>query len=155
MAALVRCGTLIGLLVCCGACDARPTAPSSLFRPAATTRPTEPPPPAAPRPPAPPLSGPSITYEFSAPLDYPVREFTRASTFVLYENGAFSFLGSYTGSYQQEDGRIIFDFGADGSQSQTGEPDANGTLEGDLLTVRYSLLMQHSDFENAVYRRLP
>jgi hypothetical protein len=28
-----------------------------------------------------------------------------------------------------------------------------GTLKGDLLEVRYSEMMQHSDFENAVYRR--
>ena len=32
--------------------------------------------------------------------------------------------------------------------------DATGILQGDLLEVRYSDIMQHSDFENAVYRRL-
>jgi hypothetical protein len=30
---------------------------------------------------------------------------------------------------------------------------ATGTLKGDLLEVRYSERVQHSDFENAVYRR--
>ena len=32
-------------------------------------------------------------------------------------------------------------------------PFATGTLKGDLLEVRYGDSMQHSDFENAVYRR--
>jgi hypothetical protein len=41
-----------------------------------------------------------------------------------------------------------------GKGSQFGGPDALGTLNGDLLEVRYSLEMRiGSDFENAVYRR--
>jgi hypothetical protein len=79
---------------------------------------------------------------------------------VLYNNSAFSLRyeslgeGLYAGSYQQEAGRIIFDFGADGQRSQGGQPEAIATLDGDLLKVRYSDQMQHSDFENAVYRRI-
>jgi len=154
MTAFVRCGTLIGLLVLCAACDApRTTAPTSIFPPRSST-PSPPP-----MPPEPPLSGPSTTYHFSAPLDYQVRGFTSTSSYVLYDNGAFSLRyesfdeGTYTGSYRQEDGRIIFDFGADGEGSQGGQPEAIGTLDGNLLNVRYSDMMQHSDFENAVYRR--
>jgi len=104
------------------------------------------------------LSGPSTTYQFVAPLDYPVRSFTPTSKYVLYNNGAFSLRyealgeGAYIGSYRQEDGRFIFDFGGGGSQ--LGGPDAIGTLNGDLLEVRYSFDMRvGADFENAVYQR--
>lgn len=155
MTAVVRCGTLVGLLVLCVACDdaQRTTAPSSLLPPRTST-PSPPP-----MPPAPPLSGPSTTYHFSAPLDYQVSGFTLTSSYVLYDNGAFSLRyeslgeGTYTGSYRQEEARIIFDFGADGKGSQGGQPEAIATLDRDLLNVRYSEMMQHSDFENAVYRR--
>lgn len=155
MTAVVRCGTLVGLLVLCVACDdaQRTTAPSSLLPPRTST-PSPPP-----MPPPPPLSGPSTTYHFSAPLDYQVSGFTLTSSYVLYDNGAFSLRyeslgeGTYTGSYRQEEARIIFDFGADGKGSQGGQPEAIATLDRDLLNVRYSEMMQHSDFENAVYRR--
>jgi hypothetical protein len=154
MIATVRFGTLVGLLVFCVACDAqRPTAPSATLD--APTAPTPPAPPSGPS-----LSGPSITYHFIAPLDYPVRSFTPTSRYVLYNNGAFSLryeaLGevAYTGRYRQEDGRFIFDFGADGVGSQLGGPDAIATLNGDLLEVRYSFEMRvGADFENAVYQR--
>lgn len=154
MIAAVRFRTLVALLVFCVACDAqRPTAPSATLD--APTAPTPPAPPSGPS-----LSGPSITYHFIAPLDYPVRSFTPTSRYVLYNNGAFSLryeaLGevAYTGRYRQEDGRFIFDFGADGVGSQLGGPDAIATLNGDLLEVRYSFEMRvGADFENAVYQR--
>jgi len=79
---------------------------------------------------------------------------------VLYNNGAFSFRYeafagvAYTGSYRQEDGRILFDFGADGRGSVLGGPDATGTLNGDLLEIRYSFESRvGADFEDAVYQR--
>ena len=156
MIATVRFGTLVGLLVFYVACDAqRPTAPSP---PPSSTPPTAPSPPAPPS--GPPLSGPSTTYRFDAPLDYPVRSYTPTSKYLLYNNSAFSlqYEGlpgvAYTGSYRQEDGRIIFDFAADGLGSALGGPDATGTLNGDLLEVRYSFEMRvGADFENAVYQR--
>jgi hypothetical protein len=156
MIATVRFGALVGLLVFCVACDAQqPTAPSP---PRSSAPPTAPTPPAPPS--GPPLSGPSTTYHFSAPLDYPVRSYTLTSKYVLYSNGAFSLryeaLGevAYTGGYRQENGRILFDFGADEVGSQLGGPDAIATLNGDLLEVRYSFEMRvGADFENAVYQR--
>jgi hypothetical protein len=33
--------------------------------------------------------------------------------------------------------------------------DAIGTLSGDSLTLEYHEIMQHSDFENAVYTLMP
>lgn len=157
MTALVRCGTLVGLLVFCVACELGSLPPSSLTPPIIPTSPSPTPPP-PPAPPGPPLSGPSTTYRFIAPLDHPVRDFTMTSEYVLYDNGAFSlgFDGSAalaTGSYRLEDGSIVLDFGADGQGSQGGQPEAIATLEGDLLKVRYSDVMHESDFEDAVYRR--
>jgi hypothetical protein len=56
----------------------------------------------------------------------------------------------YLGTYRQDNATITFRF-----HPSTGDRvDATGTLEGDLMEVRYSEIMQHSDFENAVYRRL-
>ena len=86
--------------------------------------------------------------------------FTLTSSYVLYDNSAFALRyeglaeGTFTGSYRQEDGRIIFDFGADGQGCrQGGQPEAVGTPKSDLLEVRYCEIMQHSDFEDAVHRR--
>ena len=156
MPAVVRSGALLAFLVFSGACD-RPTFPS-LFSPQPPSSSQPPPagqPQPSPTPPPieqPPLTGPGTTYVFSGPLSYQVSGFTTASKYVLYDNGAFalqyaSFSNPYPGVYRQENGGISFDFGANGSS------DASGVLNGDLLEVRYSEQMQHSDFENAVYRR--
>lgn len=155
MIATVRFGTLVGLLVFCVACDAQPGPSTAPTPPAPPTARTPPPPPSGP-----PLSGPSTTYHFSAPIDRAVSSYTQRSTYVLYNNGAFSFRYeafagvAYTGSYRQEDGRILFDFGADGRGSVLGGPDATGTLNGDLLEIRYSFESRvGADFEDAVYQR--
>ena len=100
----------------------------------------------------PPLSGPSVSYDFSRELSYPTRTYTNTSQYVLYESGAFSLryaapVGDYVGTYREDAGRILFSFIADSRW------DATGTLNGDSLEVRYNLIMELSDFENAVYRR--
>ena len=143
MTAVVRCGTLLGFLVFSIACSNgdRPTAPTPL--------PTQPPPTAA----VPRLIGPADIYLFSGTLPpYPVRHYTEASKYVLYDNGAFSLQyaslgGEYVGTYRQEIGLISFRFVADDRWFAT------GTLNGDSLEVRYNAIMDLSDFENAVYRR--
>ena len=152
MIATVRFGKLGSLLVFCVACGTQP-GPSTALTP---TAPTPPAPPSGP-----PLSGPSTTYHFSAPLDRSVSSYTPTSKYVLYDNGAFSLRyealdgGAHTGSYRQEDGHILFDFAADGGGSALGGPDARGRLNGDLLEVRYSFEMRvGADFEDAVYRRI-
>ena len=153
MAAAVSCGMLLSVLVLCAACDSPPpTAPSPRPPSSSPLRVTPPPPPRVP------LTGPSTLYVFSASLDYPVRDVTNTSSYELFANGAFA-LGyetlahAYTGSYLREQGRIIFDFGADAEVMQGGGPDAVATVDGDSLNVRYHEIMQHSDFENAVYRQ--
>jgi hypothetical protein len=84
---------------------------------------------------------------FSGQLEYRVSHFTEASSYVLYENGAFVLqypTGVLAGAYRRENSRISFRFAGGG--------DAEGTLVGDVLEIRYSERMQHSDFENAAYR---
>jgi hypothetical protein len=110
--------------------------------------------PAAPNP-FPLLTGPATTYSFSASLDYKVRRFTEGSSFVLYENGSFYLWYDptgkpYGGSYERDGGRISFYFDW---HRRSATPDAFGVLKDDLLEVRYDEIMQHADFENAVYRR--
>ena len=67
----------------------------------------------------------------------------------MYENGAFEFSYDegipYVGQYRRETERLLFVFHDSGS--------ATGTVRGDLLEVRYDGRMEHSDFENAVYKR--
>lgn len=144
MTAVVRCGTLVGVLVLSVACSNanRPTAPSL-------------PPSTVPPPPTggpPPLNGSAASYEFSGPLSYPVRPYTTASKYVLSADGAFSLQypslgGEYVGTYREEAGRISFGFAADSRWVAT------GTLTGHSLELRYNVTMEMSDFENAVYSR--
>jgi len=150
MTRVLHCGSLIGVLMLGLACGTEPpTAPSGIPAPPTTAPPT-------PQPPQPVPSGePVATYVFYGALDYPIRGFTTGSQYLLYDNGVFglrydAFAHIYLGTYRQDDATITFWFGG----SSTGDDgDATGTLKGDLLEVRYSEMMQHSDFENAVYRR--
>ncbi len=78
------------------------------------------------------------------------------SRYVIYDNGAFElqyltarfgFL-KYAGNFSRSGSRIDFDF--DG-WSVAGPWEANGTIDGDRLTVEYNTVMMLSDFEDAVY----
>jgi hypothetical protein len=151
MTRVLRCGSLIGVLMLGLACGTeQPTAPSAVPAPPTIAPPT------TTQPPQPLPSGvPVATYVFSGPLDYAVRGFTPGSQFLLYENGVFglrydAFPHVYLGTYRLDNATITFSF--DGKWTSD-RGTAMGTLKGDLLEVRYSDIMQHSDFENAVYRR--
>jgi hypothetical protein len=151
----LRHRAVVLLTVVFAACgSSTPTSPTGTNSP-----PVLPPPTPSPRVNFPPLSGPSRTYVFDRELSYPVRDFTRQSRFVLYENGAFALHYPnteyvYRGGYQVADGILMFLF-----DSSTGrgdhEPwdDATGTLEGDSLAIQYEASMQQADFENALYVR--
>ena len=180
MTRVLRCGPLIGVLMLGLACGTdRPTAPSALPDRQTTTQPPPPPtpPPPPPSPPTPPPAPPQPSgepvgvYVFSGPLDYPIRGFTAGSQYLLYDNGVFglrydAFPNVGLGTYRQDDGTITFRFDdawtwdqgwsclSDSRPTRGLCPFATGTLKGDLLEVRYGDSMQHSDFENAVYRRL-
>ena len=140
--------TLAAVVAVAGGCDDRSmtTAPSPISMP----------PPAVEARPLPPLTGAAITYAFSGALEnfgaLRVSRVTEGSSFILYESGGFSlrfeaFPQQARGRYERDDGRIRFYFSGHGTAA-----DAIGTLRGNLMDVRYSEIMQHSDFENAVYR---
>jgi hypothetical protein len=153
MPRVLICGLLAGGLMLASACDTEPpTAPGPVPPPPVVTEPPAPPP-----PPARPLPGGKLvaTYVYSGTLDYVVRDFTVGSQYFLYDDGVFGLRFEahsyiYWGTYLQDGTTITFRFDGDASSA---DEIATGTLKGDLLEVRYSELMQHSDFENAVYRR--
>jgi len=143
---------LLGLLAACG--SSGPTAP------------TQPPPPstlATWTPPVtyfPPPSGPSRTFIFDRELSGWVNDYTRASRFVLYENGAFerkTFGDVSEGAYQDADGIIGFLFAGRPGEPRIGNPgeDATGTLQGDSLTVQYTQVQPEDGFQDAVYVLIP
>ncbi len=107
----------------------------------------------------PPVNGASREFDYSSAVALPVRDYTRASRFVLYDNGTFMLqlvdpnstqILNYLGRYQEANGVITFDW--DGS-SKAGPWGATGTLSGKSLTIQYNLIMQLTDFEDAVYVR--
>jgi hypothetical protein len=113
------------------------------------------PPGVPPRPNFPAPTGPSRTFVFDHQLSYPVSDYTKASRFVLYDDGAFtlhytSLPGNpYRGGYSDANGTITFDWEG---WSVAGPWGATGTISGHTLTVRYNDIMMWTDFEDAVYR---
>jgi hypothetical protein len=164
MTRVLRCSLIALLVLGLGCGTDQPTAPSAV--PAAPTSAAP-----APQPPEPPVASgePVATYEFYGPLDYSIRGFTTGSQYLLYDNGVFglrydAFSHVYLGTYRQDGEAIMLRFTetwswekasclSDSRPTNGLCPFAIGTLKGDLLEVRYGDSMQHSDFENAVYRR--
>jgi hypothetical protein len=153
MAATARVRMLVGFVALFAAC-ATPDSPAPAPSPIPAAPSTVPPPATN----VPPLSGPATSYHYSGPLLHPVSAWTTTSQYVLYDNGAFSLHfpsspaggGTAVGSYGQEGDRIGFRFVPGGNDAF-----ATGILKGDLLEIRYSEIMVHSDYEDAVYRRSP
>jgi hypothetical protein len=146
----VRHGPAIVLLMLLAAsCSSGPTLPTGTSQPPALRSPTPPPPSNFPA-----LSGPSRTFFFDRELSSPVSAYTKNSRFVLYDNGAFvlQYLrlgdGGYRGGYKDANGVITFEWEG---WSSAGPWGATGTLEGESLRVQYNLIMQMTDFEDAVY----
>ena len=144
-------GALLVLLMLSAACGSSgPTSPT----PTGTSQPIALPSPAPQRGiSAPPLSGPSRTFVFDRELSYRVSDYTKESRFVLYDNGAFMLRfvgqgGEYRGEYSEADGVITFEWEG---WSVAGPWGATGAVKGDRLTVQYNLIMQMTDFEDAVY----
>lgn len=153
MNTVVRRGAVVVLLMLSVACgSSAPTSPTGTSQAPAV-------PSATPQPPTnfPPLAGPSRTFIFDRDLSYPVSNYTRQSRFVLYDNGAFvlQFLGlvaDYRGRYTDANGVMTFEWEG---WSVAGPWGATGTVRGNALTVQYNLVMQLSDFEDAVYTMMP
>jgi hypothetical protein len=99
---------------------------------------------------------PARVFVFDRELLYSVRTFTVGSRFVLYDDGSFALqylnapTGEYRGRYKEVDGNITFEWEG---WSTAGPWGASGSLTANSLTVRYNLIMEMSDFEDAVYRR--
>ena len=87
---------------------------------------------------------------------YPrVAAYTLTSRFVLYDDGRFALqyeqpVGEYRGTYTASDGVVTFNWEG---WSVAGPWGAEATLSGDVLNVRYNLIMQLTDFEDADYVR--
>jgi hypothetical protein len=87
-----------------------------------------------------------------------VSDYTKTSRFILYDNGAFVLQypslgeGGYRGGFTEANGVITLQW--EGS-STAGPWGATATFEGESLTVRYNQIMQMTDFEDAVYGRVP
>lgn len=151
MNSTLRCGAIVLLFVLGAACGSSgPTSPTGISQS----------PVLSPIPPPvtefPPLSGPSRTFIFDRELVYPVSDYTKRSRFVLYDNGAFVLQfpslgeGGYRGRYEDANGAIAFKWEG---WSTAGPWGATGMLNGNSLTVQYNLIMQLTDFEDAVYVR--
>lgn len=81
------------------------------------------------------------------------QSYTRWSRYVLYEDGRFELQllapspSAYRGTYTEGSGVIVFAW----DNWTAGR--ATGSLEGDVLTVKYNLFLQMTDFDDAVYVR--
>ena len=147
MSTVLRRAAVAVVLVLCSACgSSSPTSPSGTSQPPAFV----------PTPPAsfPPVSGQARIFVFDHQLEYPVHDYTKNSRFVLYGSGAFALQyagrGEYRGRYTEANGVITFEW--DG-WSLAGPWGATGSLIDDSLSVRYNVIMQLTDFEDAVYLR--
>jgi hypothetical protein len=147
-------GAVVVLLVLVAACGSSgPTSPTGTNPPSAFLSPGQPPAKVFP-----PLSGPSRTFIFDRELSYPVKDYTRKSHFVLYDNGAFVLRfpsvgeGGYRGGYTDANGVITFEWEG---WNVAGPWGATGTLIGNSLTVQYNEVMQFTDFESASYVLMP
>ena len=149
MKSAVRRGAVIVLLLLLVACGSSGPTPPTGTKPSALPSPTP-----APATNFPPLSGPSRSFLFDHALSFPVSDYTKKSRFVLYGNGALllQYLslgeGGYRGGYKDANGVLVFEWEG---WSAAGPWGATGTLKGDSLTVQYNLIMQLTDFEDAVY----
>jgi len=141
--------SILALLAASTACGTSgPISPTGVST-SATTIPSSP----APQPTFAPPSGPARVFTFDHELSYSVRDYTKNSRFVLYDSGAFDLDypgGGYGGSWTDANGVITFEWKG---WSAAGPWGATATLQGDTLTVRYNIVMQLTDFEDAAYRR--
>ena len=143
----------VSLSAACG--GPQPTAPGAMTQPSLGA-----PSPTPPTAKFPPLSGASRTFVFDhSATTYQVSEYTAHSRMVLYDDGAFvlqyltlSTNNSYAGGYTESNGTMTFQWEGWNIQGPWG---ATGTLAGDSLTIRYNEIMQYTDFEDAVYVRMP
>ena len=101
------------------------------------------------------LLKPGRIFGSPTPLSFPLQPYTVGSRFVLYDDGTFAlqyYAGSleYRGEYAEHNHSITFEWEG---WSTAGPWGAVGSLGDRTLTVRFNLVMQMSDFEDAIYTR--
>jgi hypothetical protein len=125
-----------------------PVAPSQTAATTAAPRDVPPPPGWTP-----PVDTPTRTFSYSGPAGHEVSAWTRQSSLVLGSDGRFALAYSDTGSQYRgwfsQSGHLVT-FLWEGS-SGAGPWGAEGVLGDGTLTIRYNLVMQMTDFEDAVY----
>lgn len=152
-----RWSALLCLAFGVSACD-QPVSPSYTPPPSVVTPPTPVPPAVPAQPPVVPgVAPPGGTYEF-IDTGLKVMNYTRASRFVLGDDGRFELqydgIGKYRGTYTFSQTTNSLSFSWEG-WSAAGAWGATGSIKDDVLTVRFNIIMQLSDFEDASYRRVP
>jgi hypothetical protein len=106
--------------------------------------------------PFPAVSKPGMIYAYDSPLGPAWSSW--GTRYVLYDdgthalqfavsNGAYQYMGRWT----RADSTILFTW--DG-WSTAGEWGATGTVRGEQLVVKYNIIMQLTDFEDAIYVRV-
>jgi hypothetical protein len=103
------------------------------------------------------VPGPGRVFDYAGQLEYRVSSITQNSRFVLYDDGVFalqfnSSIGQYCGRYTESNGTVTFEW--DG-WNIGGPWGATGILKNQSLMVTYNLIMAMSDFEDAIYKRVP
>jgi hypothetical protein len=145
---------VIALTLCAACGGAQRTSAGTITQPSFAA-------PVPPPPTFPPLSGASRTFVYDHPASTAERlsEYTTHSRLVLYDDGGFvlqyptlSASDGYRGGYTDSNGTVTFRWEG---WSIAGPWGATGTLVGDSLTIRYNEVMQLTDFEDAVYVRVP
>jgi hypothetical protein len=106
----------------------------------------------------PPPSEPARVYVAVDQPFYLIHGSPLASRYLLFDDGSFALQYSsanypffeYRGTYQEEGGRITFEWEG---WSVAGPWGATGSIAEDLLSVQYNVIMQLSDFEDGLYVR--
>ena len=146
MRAALLSSAVLAVVVSFSACSGSPTAPTPKAPDAVVPVP-------APAPTPVPDGAQVRTFAFvSSTPAYAVRDYTKVSEFLLNDNGTFTLhypgIGDYRGTYTEAGGTIVFQWEGGSAAGPWG---ATGTLVGDKLTVNYNLIMELTDFEDAVY----
>src|SRR5688572_20433975 len=100
-----RCAAVVTLTFFAACGSSLPTSPTAAVQPTVRLAPAAPPVSVFPE-----VSGPSRTFAYERELSYPVRDYTKGSRLVLYDNGAFVLQyatlgpGGYRGGYTEVNG---------------------------------------------------
>ena len=138
-------GMVLSALACSSPTPFAPSAPTIV----ADARLEIPPPPGW----TPPVDTPTRTFVYSGPAGHAVSSWTERSSLVLGSDGRFALVSGqngypYRGWFTQSGNQVTFQWEG---VSRAGPWGAEGVINDGALTMRYNLVMQMTDFEDAVY----